>query len=447
MSAQLLVWAVQIVSLIAISCDHQNCWSISGLESKMSDGSYRSLDGNYMLQGCYNDKAYYLASNGYYLYWSAQHTNWHLYTSLLEHGSTAYCPENSLLLCSQNRAWNAIGDGSNWVDATGANNVVCATPDPSYHPTIHPSIYPTMNPSNNPTNNPSNTPSITPTNLPTTAPTFVPTELPSYSPTEHPATNPTKFLVAANDDYESTLMTTQLVTHNRRSITIESTMGLVEDTNHDAMQWTEEQIMALYVTFSVVILLLVCNIIFFCCCFKRKKHQLERNDTNTMVTIQMGNKHETHQIGTCDVDSECEMVNSWMRNTVQLPQYVHLFISQGYSTMQAIRHIECKGDLAALGIQRGVHQALILTEIKKLQGTDVVVKGGTHGRDVVTMDDGQGHATKSGVLRLPRAPATSTGCITSNDSDSDDSLYVSVKGTQKQKHRRDYLTQLTAEGE
>eukprot|EP01084_Bolivina_argentea_P199829 341834_1 len=178
-------------------------------------------------------------------------------------------------------------------------------------------------------------------------------------------------------------------------------MGLVEDTNHDAMQWTEEQIMALYVTFSVVILLLVCNIIFFCCCFKRKKHQLERNDTNTMVTIQMGNKHETHQIGTCDVDSECEMVNSWMRNTVQLPQYVHLFISQGYSTMQAIRHIECKGDLAALGIQRGVHQALILTEIKKLQGTDVVVKGGTHGRDAANVTKGSVKTETDNVVITP----------------------------------------------
>eukprot|EP01083_Nonionella_stella_P071549 192209_1 len=420
MSAQLLVWAVQIMSWVAISCTYKNCWSLSGLESVFPSGT-RIFDGNYMYKGCHNGKAYYKASNGYYLYWSAQMTNWHLYYRLYEPGSNAHCTENTLSRCSSNRRWYRL-DGSDWVRASGANNVVCATPDPSYHPTIRPSIYPTMDPSKNPTNNPSNNPSrnptnnpsnnptvyptnnpshnptvyptnnpsITPTNHPTTAPTFVPTELPSYSPTEHPATNPTKFLVAANDDYESTLMTTQLVTHNRRSITIESTMGLVEDTNHDAMQWTEEQIMALYVTFSVVILLLVCNIIFFCCCFKRKKHQLERNDTNTMVTIQMGNKHETHQIGTCDVDSECEMVNSWMRNTVQLPQYVHLFISQGYSTMQAIRHIECKGDLAALGIQRGVHQALILTEIKKLQGTDVVVKGGTHGRDVVTMDDGQG---------------------------------------------------------
>eukprot|EP01083_Nonionella_stella_P180493 643859_1 len=100
MSAQLLVWAVQIVSLIAISCDHQNCWSLSGLESKFTSGFHRIFDGNYMLQGCHNDKAYYLASSGYYLYWSAQQSNWHIYLSLVEAGGTAWCPENSLLLCS-----------------------------------------------------------------------------------------------------------------------------------------------------------------------------------------------------------------------------------------------------------------------------------------------------------------------------------------------------------
>eukprot|EP01083_Nonionella_stella_P071548 192207_1 len=406
MSAQLLVWAVQIVSLIAIPCDHQNCWSLSGLESKFTSGSHRIFDGNYMLQGCHNDKAYYLASNGYYLYWSAQHTNWHIYTRLYEAGSSAHCQENSLLRCSSNSGWFVV-DGDRWVSAPTANNVVCATTHPSYHPTIHPSIYPTMDPSNNPTNNPSNTPSITPTmdpssnptvyptnnpsitptNHPTTAPTFVPTELPSYSPTQHPATDPTRFLYAVlitNDDYESTLMTTQLVTHNRRSTT-ESTMGLVAHTNHDVIQWIVKWM--LYVMIALLILLIVCNIICCCCC--RKKHK-ENVQANAMVNIQMGKTHETHQIVPCDEDVECEMVASWMRYTVQLPQYVHLFISQGYSTMRAIKHIECKEDLAALGIQRGVHQALILTEIKKLQGTDVVVKGGTHGRDVVTMDDGQG---------------------------------------------------------
>eukprot|EP01083_Nonionella_stella_P247213 857369_1 len=196
---------------------------------------------------------------------------------------------------------------------------------------------------------PSSNPTVYPTNNPSTTPTI------NFVPTQHPATDPTTFLHAVlitNDDYESTLMTTQLVTHNRMSTT-ESTIRLVAHTNDDVIQWIEALVreqMVLYVMIALSILLVVCNIIFCCCC--RKKHK-ENVQSNTMVNIQMGKTHETHQIVPCDEDVECEMVASWMRYTVQLPQYVHLFISQGYSTMRAIKHIECKEDLAALGIQRG----------------------------------------------------------------------------------------------
>eukprot|EP01083_Nonionella_stella_P028380 78152_1 len=175
-------------------------------------------------------------------------------------------------------------------------------------------------------------------------------------------------------------------------------MGLVAHTNDDVFGWIVKWM--LYVLIGILILLCVCNIVY--CCFKRKKHK-ENAQANTAVNIQLGTTHETHQrIVSCDVNFECERV---------------------------------------------------LTEIKQSKDTEFVVKGGTHGRDVVTMDDGQGHATKSGVLRVHPAPATSTGCITSNDSDSDDSYdlvvshLMSVKEKQKQTHRRDDLTQLTSEGE
>eukprot|EP01083_Nonionella_stella_P168214 567290_1 len=114
------------MSWVAISCTYKNCWSLSGLESVFSSGSRVRFDGNYMYKGCHNGKAYYKASNGYYLYWSAQHTNWHIYTLLSEGGSSAYCQENSLLRCSRNSGWFVV-DGDSWVSAPTANNVVCAT--------------------------------------------------------------------------------------------------------------------------------------------------------------------------------------------------------------------------------------------------------------------------------------------------------------------------------
>eukprot|EP01083_Nonionella_stella_P276671 940210_1 len=177
-----------------------------------------------------------------------------------------------------------------------------------------------------------------------------------------------------------------------------------------AMQWIKGLVpeqMVLYVFIALILLIVCCCCCIACLfykCFKRKKHNANVQ-TNAMAGIQMRNKHAVPQIVPCDVDFEREMVASWMRYTVQMPQYVHLFISQGYDSMEAIQSIECKEDLHALGIKRRVHQTLILTEIKRLQGTDFVVKGITHGTDVVTMGDG--HATKPAVLSelvLPPPP-------------------------------------------
>eukprot|EP01083_Nonionella_stella_P301227 1032172_1 len=188
MSAQLLVWAVQIVSLIAIPCDHQNCWSVSALDSSYTP----VLNGNYMLQGCHNDKAYYLASSGYYLYWSAQQSNWHIYLSLVEAGGTAWCPENSLLLCSLNNAWMVVGgDGTVWVNAPAANNVVCATTHPSSNPTKRPTPNPTKRPTPNPTKRPTPNPTKRPTPNPTKRPTPNPTKKPTPKPTLNPIKRPT----------------------------------------------------------------------------------------------------------------------------------------------------------------------------------------------------------------------------------------------------------------
>eukprot|EP01083_Nonionella_stella_P179693 638770_1 len=234
-------------------------------------------------------------------------------------------------------------------------------------------------------------------------------------------------------------------THTASSTTNAAYQDNYVPPNRDVIQWIEMLVpeqMALYVAIALILLIICCCGCVACLCCKRckrKKDDEPRRQTNSMVNIQMGNKHEVHQIVPCDVDFEREMVTLWIRDTVQLPQYVHLFLSQGYDTIQAIQHIECKEDLDALGIPSGAHQTLILTQIKRLKGTDFVVKGITHGAPgagMVTTDDGQGHTTKP----PPPGETTSADFIASGDSDSDDSLYTRPKEKQKQKHQQDYLT-------
>eukprot|EP01083_Nonionella_stella_P074144 200993_1 len=241
--------------------------------------------------------------------------------------------------------------------------------------------------------------------------------------TPHPSFRPTTKLIA--------ILETSLSNYSASSTT-NTAYGVA----------TPNDIIAYFTIQNIVLGVLLFSTLCCCCCvaglvYKCRKRK--RNVQAIAVNIQMRNEHEVHHIVPCDVDFEREMVASWMRYTVQLPQYVHLFISQGFETMQSIQCIECAADLHALGIQNAFHQTLILTEIKRLQGTDFVVKGLTHGTDVVTMDDGQGHATKPAALRPPPPPQASPSFL-SDDSDSDDSLVTSPKGKQKQKHHEDFWT-------
>eukprot|EP01083_Nonionella_stella_P280617 954639_1 len=141
----------------------------------------------------------------------------------------------------------------------------------------------------------------------------------------------------------------------------------------DAIQWIR-----------VVLIALILSISCCCCCVAGLfyKYLKRKKQINAMITIQSV---------PCDVDLEREKVALWMRYTVQLPQYVHLFISQGFDTMETLQCIKCKADLHAVGIECAVHQTFILTEIKRLQGADVV-----------PMDDG--HATKPAVLGVLSPP-------------------------------------------
>eukprot|EP01084_Bolivina_argentea_P010001 18655_1 len=83
------------------------------------------------------------------------------------------------------------GDGTVWVNAPAANNVVCATTHPSSNPTKRPTPNPTKRPTPNPTKRPTPNPTKRPTPNPTKRPTPNPTKRPTTKPTPNPTPRPT----------------------------------------------------------------------------------------------------------------------------------------------------------------------------------------------------------------------------------------------------------------
>eukprot|EP01083_Nonionella_stella_P121365 364602_1 len=86
---------------------------------------------------------------------------------------------------------------------------------------------------------------------------------------------------------------------------------------------------------NIVLIALILSISCCCCCVAGLfyKYLKRKKQINAMITIQSV---------PCDVDLEREKVALWMRYTVQLPQYVRLFISQGFDTMETLQCIKCK---------------------------------------------------------------------------------------------------------
>eukprot|EP01083_Nonionella_stella_P140990 433568_1 len=128
----------------------------------------------------------------------------------------------------------------------------------------------------------------------------------------------------------------------------------------------------------------LCGCVVFVCykCVKNKtKHQ---GDQNEMVNIIGHQCHQTQHIAQASKTDwshsnipQTEVTHpvvSWFQH-IQLPQYVSLFVNEGYDTMQAIQAIETKQEILELGVEIHEHQTLILNEIRKLQRDEFMVDG------------------------------------------------------------------------
>eukprot|EP01083_Nonionella_stella_P155165 500924_1 len=311
---------------------------------------------------------------------------------------------------------------SNPTNPTTSDPTTSADPtfDPTRNPTRNPSVSPTENPTlrpitsnpiKYPTSNPTTSDPITsdPTRNPTTNPTTSnPTRKPTTNPitseetrnptanpltsdptrksTKNPSVSPTENIITSSSNptlspttFDQTFAPTKETTVNYHVSSTQTTVlenDIPPNVNHRGIQLQ-------LLIFAIILGILVCCCFDTCLCYKYFKHKKKKKIENSMSNIQMRNAHEMHAISSIDNDFGREMLASWLRFTVQLPQYIHLFISQGYDTMQAAQSIESEDDLRAIGIKHRSHQRLILVEIEKLQQTDFVAKGITHGINVI----------------------------------------------------------------
>ena len=61
-----------------------------------------------------------------------------------------------------------------------------------------------------------------------------------------------------------------------------------------------------------------------------------------------------------------EHVENWLRHVVKLPQYINIFIQQGYESLDIIREIKKKEELEEIGIIKKGHQTKIMAQILRL---------------------------------------------------------------------------------
>eukprot|EP01083_Nonionella_stella_P145322 455131_1 len=247
-------------------------------------------------------------------------------------------------------------------------------------PTLAPS---TDEPSQRQTHDPSPRPSYAPvdhpiTMHPSTPPTPGPTQPTTPGPTGTPSKPPTK------RPNEVVPVPTKKPTDGRSSevTNTEQTDDALHQLSGDQVSLIDsaELRIAVYVTVS-------CLICCICICLMFGLYKYCYADMKQMHVIQNGLHMEAsnaHQhvasnemtVPQSEKDFERDLVISWLRHTVKLPEYADNFFNNGYENMRAIQTIKSKEELVELGIKSPGHLALILAEIQSLQGVQFGTRTG-----------------------------------------------------------------------
>eukprot|EP01083_Nonionella_stella_P223937 797544_1 len=231
-------------------------------------------------------------------------------------------------------------------------SIRCFSTSPTSYPTPHPTLSPTHKPTSDPTLNPTRRPSLYPTRPPL-----------------NPTLDPTRRQSASTQDLE---------------VTEDEITGLepLEDTFMHHPSVIEISIMVIGTLAGCC----VCCLIGLCG-YSIGKRYVTGKEVQAANEIQIdpltsANTDQKPRVVPLDDDLEMAhfdrvLVTSWIQTQLKLPQYVSVFVDQGYDSMRFIQAIENRRQLIDLGIHKMAHQTLILHEIKKIRDTDIDYKTGT----------------------------------------------------------------------
>eukprot|EP01083_Nonionella_stella_P305451 1065592_1 len=360
------------------------------------------------------------------------------------------------------------------------------TSSPTEYPSVSPSNFPSVSPSNLPSKSPSDNPTISPSKEPSAVPTIYPSKYPTVSPfaSYEVASTGTKMeiiisitLTACDDDcviteekvhaiiiaeledkYGIAVLHTQII-DNTVIVTLVADASVrldkdviarpfeaeygeadviieereIEDSGDENEQMGQNDEMTLFswgiIGFSFVVLIVIG--VLFRYCRQRKSSQIA---TENMVMDQEGENNN-------------ELIRVWLSSTVGLPQYLSLFIDNGYTSLEFISKISNKNELCEIGITIKGHQTQMMAEINQLRGVDGIednnddieeTTGANHGN--TDIDDGT--AINRDIGKGENEP----GHEDNSNSDNFDAMFVQGEESVSKSDQNKVLSHVNTEG-
>eukprot|EP01083_Nonionella_stella_P182428 656475_1 len=167
-------------------------------------------------------------------------------------------------------------------------------------------------------------------------------------------------------------------------------------------------------TYQIII---ACTIAFVCVCvmivlsiYLHKKHNdadekvladLDRigfaRNNNTTLPHQVIAVEMTDNVDIRD-EVKAQALLDWFTHVVDLQQYFHLFMENGYDSFRLVKQIKSEQEIRNIGVKKKGHVSLIMSEIRNLQneqGLCMLTKIGTvNGTDVVAQPTKKGYVSK-----------------------------------------------------
>eukprot|EP01083_Nonionella_stella_P286767 976045_1 len=226
------------------------------------------------------------------------------------------------------------------------------------------------------------TTTINPTQFPSVHPTQFPsvhrTQLPSIEPTEFTSINPTQSPIYIDTPQtETTMLSTTTRSYVSTAYNMISTVQTTYGADKEETSQLNYSFVGLFAALGVLGALLCAGAI-LCVYRNHSKKALgattlrlfnSSSNPSTVVAVQS----PTSMVSMAATAERQELVKTWLESIVRLPQYLELFVENGYDSMKIVARITDKAELLDMGITMKGHQTLIMCEIENLRDANAHV--------------------------------------------------------------------------